>query len=619
MRERIRWDEQDTKKSVEAFLELLKELREKTGAREATILLMIDQCEELLTGGANEEGNRFLVFLRAVLDREDSSLMLLVTLRSDFLGSFQDHLAMRGLGVETFPVPQMQVDDFASVIEGPAKLAGLELGPGLVQAMISDTKTTDALPLLAFTLRELYEGYGEDKQLTLEEYRDKLGRLDGCIRKAAEAVLSAKALSEKEVSDLRTAFLSMVRVADNDQYAKQPVQWNELPASIHNVLERFVTARLLISSGDAIGRTLEVAHEALFRAWPRLAEWLDVNKSFLVWQQRLREVIKQYAESEGKPDFLLHGFSLTEALEWQKKKPDSFSEQEQEFVLASKNRKTRERLAAAIVAGLVVLLIGGTTWLWNKGYSVDQAIQKVQSAFFSIHIAPNMTNVPGGTYRQGDINGLHDPSKNPIREVTVKPFSLGKYEVTFEEYDRFAIATGWLLPDDNSWGRGRRPVISVTWEDAKAYATWLSQATGKRYRLPTESEWEYAARSGGKEEIWAGTSDEGRLVDYAVYAARRTAPVGSKKPNGLGLYDMSGNVFEWVEDCWHGDYHKDYKGAPTDGSAWLEAGAGDCVVRVIRSGSWDNLPVNLRASDLYRLVISHRGSDIGFRLAQDLP
>ncbi len=118
IRDRIRWEEHDTKKSVEAFLELIKELREKAGSREATVLMMIDQCEELLTVGANEEGDRFLAFLRAVLDREDSRLMVLATLRSDFLGSFQDYPAMRGLRVEPFVVPQMEVDGFASVIEG---------------------------------------------------------------------------------------------------------------------------------------------------------------------------------------------------------------------------------------------------------------------------------------------------------------------------------------------------------------------------------------------------------------------------------------------------------------------------------------------------------------------
>lgn len=135
---------------------------------------LADQCEELLTIAADKEGERFLEFLRAMLDREDCHLLVLATLRSDFLGTFQDHPAMRGLRVETFPVPQMDVDNLASLIEGPARIASLELGTGLVQAMISDTKASDALPLLAYTLRELYEGFGVDKVLTLEGDLDNL-------------------------------------------------------------------------------------------------------------------------------------------------------------------------------------------------------------------------------------------------------------------------------------------------------------------------------------------------------------------------------------------------------------------------------------------------------------
>lgn len=618
VRDRIRLNEHDPKQSSDMFLQLLKELRETVGAREATVLLLIDQCEELLTVDANEEGDRFLAFLRALLDREDSRLMMLATLRSDFLGSFQDHPAMRGLRVETFPVPQMEVDDFASVIEGPARVAGLELGPGLVQAMVSDTKTSDALPLLAFTLRELYEGFGEDKRLTLEDYRDQLGRLDGCIARAAEAVLSAKPLSEGQVSDLRTAFLSMVRVNDRDQYAKQPVQWNDLPAAIHEVLERFVSVRLLISGGAEKGRTLEVVHEALFRAWPRLAEWLKDNKAFLVWQQRLRGSIKQYEEGTRKPDFLLRGFSLTEALEWLKKKPEYFSPDERHFVTASQNRKSRNRMITGALVGLLLVLIGGpTAWLWKEEVTVEYATSIVLARLHMVSVAePEMVTISGGTYQQGSIS-----DERPVREVTIKPFAIGKYEVTFEEYDRYVELTGARRPADETWGRERRPVINVSWEDAMAYAKWLSQATSKRYRLPTESEWEYAARSSGKDEEWAGTSDLSQLKDYAVYGntdydanTKETEPVGSKKPNGLDLYDMSGNVNELVQDCWHHNYN----GAPTDGSPWLETNGGLCRDRVYRGGDGRSVPMNLYTSARHLIGADNRIFNIGFRLAQDV-
>jgi formylglycine-generating enzyme required for sulfatase activity len=545
LRERIRWEEHQGEKSAALFLELITELRETAGARDATVLLMIDQCEELLAGGANEKGDRFLAFLRAVLDREDSCLMVLATLRSDFLGSFQEHPTMRGLRVEPFTVPQMAVDDFATVIEGPAGIASLELGPGLVQAMIGDTKTSDALPLLAFTLRELYEGFGEDKLLTLEDYRDKLGGLEGSIARTAEAVLKAKPLAEKEAADLRTALLSMVRVNDKDQYAKQPAQWNDLPVSSHDVLQRFVNARLLISSGDENKRTLEVAHEALFRAWPRLADWLRDNKSFLVWQQRLRASITHYEETKENPDLFLRGFSLTEALEWLKKKPDSFSAKERQFLRASKGRVARRRLLAVVIGGFVLSVIGALAWSWKEGVTVKYTVSIVKAR---LHLAsvlePEMVEIPGGDFLKGD--KITRPN-NPLLKVTVSGFMMGKYEVTFEQYDRYVELTGSRSPNDESLDRQRLPVTDVTWEDAVDYAKWLSNATGKRYRLPTDSEWEYAAGSGGKDTVWAGTSDENELKDYAVYAVpvrpKKVESVGSKKPNGFGLYDMSGNVW----------------------------------------------------------------------------
>jgi formylglycine-generating enzyme required for sulfatase activity len=134
------------------------------------------------------------------------------------------------------------------------------------------------------------------------------------------------------------------------------------------------------------------------------------------------------------------------------------------------------------------------------------------------------------------------------------------------------------------------------------------------YRLPTEAEWEYAARSRGKNEIWAGTSEPAEVGIYAVFDMLKTEPVGSRKPNSIGLYDMSGNVFEWVQDCWH----ESYTGAPTDGSAWLETNGGDCSLRVMRGGSWNLSSVYLQSSARNRLTAVGRINYIGFRLAQDL-
>jgi formylglycine-generating enzyme required for sulfatase activity/serine/threonine protein kinase len=231
---------------------------------------------------------------------------------------------------------------------------------------------------------------------------------------------------------------------------------------------------------------------------------------------------------------------------------------------------------------------------------------------------PEMVVIPAGTFQMGDIQGDGNESERPVHTVHItRPFAIGRYEVTFEEYDGFAAAAGRKLPVDNGWGRGQRPVINVSWNDAVEYAKWLSIQTGKRYRLPIEAEWEYAARSGGQEERWTGTSREQELSEYAWYYANsgsKTQPVGGKKPNGLGLYDMGGNVSEWVEDCWHNNY----AGAPTDGSAWGQENDGNFGHRVLRGGSCGDVPQTLRVSFREGYDVADCLISIGFRLARDL-
>jgi formylglycine-generating enzyme required for sulfatase activity len=230
---------------------------------------------------------------------------------------------------------------------------------------------------------------------------------------------------------------------------------------------------------------------------------------------------------------------------------------------------------------------------------------------------PEMVVIPGRKFRMGDIQGVGGKDEQPVHEVVIKkPFAVSQYEITFDQYDEFAKATGRKLPDDEGFGRGRQPVIYVSWNDAVAYARWLSQQTGKHYRLPTEAEWEYAARGGTETTYWWGNEMKQGLANCIGCGSRwdnkQTAPVGSFKPNPVGLYDTTGNVSEWVQDCWH----EDYKGAPLDGSAWEQRNGGDCGLRGVRGGYWNNA---YRRSS-YR--VWNRGSvrlhGIGFRLVREI-
>ena len=161
-----------------------------------------------------------------------------------------------------------------------------------------------------------------------------------------------------------------------------------------------------------------------------------------------------------------------------------------------------------------------------------------------------------------------------------RAFAVSKYEVTFEDYDRFTYPN---RVDDNGWGRGARPVINVSWDDAQEYVGWLSGQTGQSYRLLSGSEWEYVARAGTSTAYsWGNAIGSNRANCVGCgsqWDGSQTAPAGSFSANAYGVHDMHGNVWEWVEDCWNGSY----AGAPSDGSAWR---SGDCSVRVLRGGSW---------------------------------
>ena len=168
-----------------------------------------------------------------------------------------------------------------------------------------------------------------------------------------------------------------------------------------------------------------------------------------------------------------------------------------------------------------------------------------------------MVVIPAGSFEMGS----NSDYEGPVHRVSIaRPFAIGRFEVTFDEWDNCVNAGGCTYRGrDQGWGRGNRPVIDVSWLDAKAFATWLSRKTGQSYRLPTEAEWEYAARGGTKSAFWWGnTAGSGRANcdDCGTDAAKRTSPVGSYKPNPFGLYDTAGNAAEWVEDCWNNDYQR---------------------------------------------------------------
>ena len=245
---------------------------------------------------------------------------------------------------------------------------------------------------------------------------------------------------------------------------------------------------------------------------------------------------------------------------------------------------------------------------------------KVGEVFRDCDECPQMVVVPAGSFMMGSPESEEgrDDDEGPEHRVEIgEAFAVGAYEVTFEEWDACVAAGGCgrYRPDDKDWGRGGRPVINVSWEDAQAYVEWLSRKTGKQYRLLSEAEWEYAARGGSGTRYWWGDEIGSGRANCDGCGSRwddeQTAPVRSFRGNGYGLYDMHGNVWEWVQDCWNDNY----RGAPTDGKVWK---SGDCSRRVLRGGSWNFIPRLLRAASRLRIDTGDRGNYFGFRLARTL-
>jgi len=250
----------------------------------------------------------------------------------------------------------------------------------------------------------------------------------------------------------------------------------------------------------------------------------------------------------------------------------------------------------------------------NNGYKTTKKTIKIEENITSqvdiilekgSDIPKNMVFVQGGTFQMGSNDGGSD--EKPIHSVTLSDYYISKYEVTFAEYDKFCESTGRTKPSDYGWGRGNRPVINVSWNDAAAYCTWAGG------RLPTEAEWEYAAKGGASATLshqYSGSANIDEVAWYSSNSGSKTHEVGIKQPNELGIYDMSGNVWEWCNDWYDENYYKD---SPKTNPQGPSSG----TYRVLRGGSWNNAYNNCRSADRNRSNPTGAFINYGFRFVQD--
>lgn len=282
----------------------------------------------------------------------------------------------------------------------------------------------------------------------------------------------------------------------------------------------------------------------------------------------------------------------------------------------------------AVIALILIVLLLSSAEAAPRRQAEPSAPNGPGRTFRDCTGCPEMVVLPAGEFMMGSPETERGRNKDegPRHKVTIgQPFAVGKFEVTFAEWDACVAENGCKhKPGDETWGRGKRPVINVSWDDAKEYVAWLAKKSGKPYRLLTEAEWEYAARGVTKASDPHPAFSTGPTIGYkqANYDAnfvygkgqqgvyrQKTLDVGSLPKNAFGLHEMHGNVWEWVEDC----YRDSYTGAPMDGSAVT---SGECKLRILRGGSWNYYPQLLRSAYRYATAPVIRTENAGFRVAR---
>jgi formylglycine-generating enzyme required for sulfatase activity len=660
------------RKALEAALEAEgRNLRAAADRGGATILVSIDQAEEM-TRVEGESADALADYLRAALTAI-SPWQLAFTIRADAFDELQSHRRFQDLNARAYDLRAIRSFRFDSVVEEPAKRYGVEVGSALVDALVEDAPEEDALPLLAFALQRLWHQYAASGTLTKDNY-DKVGGLRGLIEDAAERALRLIGPEEgvslpsgpppKHRLDLGASTFVPALVQINDQGAtiRRIAAWSTFNDEQQDLLIRFDQWRLVVRKGEADGGTVEVAHEALFREWTRLRGWLEPERARLDALRSLQIDASTWQRNGRDTAFLNHREKrLVEAVALDDieryKKHLGVVEFDYLAACQAAERSARKRtrrvrdLVYVLLIGIIAVLIGWINqspiknmWRW---YWIERPFAKAniwdhvldpqaelalepKKPFWECDAkahdyCPEMIVVPAGPFMMGSPSTEHRPNEQPQHEVMIaKRFAVSKFEITFDEW-KTCVDYGECDPDvsDHEWGRGRRPVIYVTWDHAQQYVTWLSKMTGRPYRLLSDTEYEYAARGETQTDYpW------GKVIgqDHAncngcgsQWDNKQTAPVGSFAANGFGLYDMVGNVLEWVQDCYHPSYEVETPqgkiDAPTNESVWV---GGDCSFHIVRGGSWDGGTDNVRSAFRVGGVANTRDGNLGFRVGRTL-
>jgi formylglycine-generating enzyme required for sulfatase activity len=492
------------------------------------------------------------------------------------------------------------------------------LGEGLVEAVLDDAGAVPAaLAATAVALRGLWDWDWETGCLSLRGYR-AIGGVGAALMRWAEIGLEPVQGEKGYDPDatLGRIFTELVDVSDRGLATRRRVRLSRIGRGRwkKKVVNGLIDAGVIVSAEHGAEQPeVELVHEALFLAWPRLRRWIEREVVNLRSCRDLERAALDWREA-GQP--MWRGLPAGRTLKRYRgvARPSDLG---RAFLRAGRRRAWLRR-ALLGVSTLLLCGVGVFGWRLPSG-NLNSVV--IIGVFFAEHglytVKPDMVTIPAGKYMMGSPEDEPDRDANEHRQEVVieRPFLMGRYEVTFDEYEIFARVTGRIVPDDGGWGRGRRPVVNVSWGDAIAYAEWLSARTGHRYRLPTEAEWEYAARAGTATRYWWGDEMRSGMANCngcGGSGEHSTAPVGSFPANAFGLHDTAGNVWEWTCSPYAGRY------AGLERQCFDEDEHGQRSLRTIRGGSWKYGPPWARSANRSMNAPALRSDNLGFRLVREL-
>ncbi len=616
----------------------------------ASFFLYIDQGEELYVRAEERQRRRLSELLASTLG--PGALHGMMSLRADFFGELQKDEALYQIH-RLVNVAPLREAELREVVSRPAALLHARFENDHLAADIArraaeeSTRDACALPLMSYLLDDMWTqmAHRGDGVLRLSSESIDLG---GVLVDRAAAFLVDHPNSEESLRRILTLKLATVREGEEPTRRRAVrSEFTDKEWWLVSDLADHPYRLLATATPDGGEPYAEVAHETIFRRWDKLRAWIAAEREFLAWRSGLEAArrVWQATPDKSKNDAVLMGLALAQAQSWFNKRCDDIPAADRAFIAHSSAAAQRRRRHMQVAAGLVGCLViaGLTGWVgqdyfkerWHQyavvrpymlnqvrpfvlGATAEHALKPGDTFTECAANCPEMVVVPAGQFVMGSpaTERGHNKAEEPQHAVTIaKPFAVGKFVLTFAEWDA-CVAYGDCQPlSDSGLGRGKHPVIFVDWDDAKRYVAWLSRMTGKPYRLLSESEWEYAAR-GGTQTAYFWGNDVGKGNANCIgcgseWDHKETSPVDTFPPNPFGLYDMAGNVWEYVEDC----VHDNYDGAPNDGTAWVTGG---CESRVMRGGSWLSVPSSIRSATRTRPATSTRGGALGFRVARTL-